>query len=83
MSTKIKHRDDVNPERGQIQYGHVEFADPANKKYPIDTEEHILAAWRFIHQERNAEKYEDSDAETIKKNIRAAAKKHKIELSEG
>ncbi|MGH7049085.1 MAG: DUF6582 domain-containing protein, partial [Acetobacteraceae bacterium] len=43
-------------------YGDVEYADPGyqkdkQKRYPIDTEEHIRAAWNYIHQGRNAEKY--------------------------
>ena len=41
MSAKIERRDDVNPKRGEHEYGDVDFADPVNKKYPIDTPTHI------------------------------------------
>lgn len=80
MSTKIDRRSDVNPERGEHEYGDVEFADTTNKKYPIDTPEHIRAAWSYIHHKDNAAKYERDEVETIKSRIERAAKKHGISL---
>ena len=82
MSVKIDRREDVNPERGEHDYGDVEFADPVNNKYPVDTPEHIRAAWGYIHHKDNAAKYEADEVETIKGHIRRAAKKHSVELSE-
>jgi hypothetical protein len=38
-------------------YGAVKYADPKNGKYPIDTEEHIRAAWSYINMPKNAAKY--------------------------
>lgn len=38
-------------------YGDVKYADPKNGKYPIDTEEHIRAAWSYINMPKNAAKY--------------------------
>jgi len=35
----------------------VKYADEENKKYPIDTAEHIRAAWNYINKEANAAKY--------------------------
>ena len=43
--TKINRRDDVNPKEGEREYGDVKFADTTNNKYPIDTPEHVRAAW--------------------------------------
>ena len=83
MSTKIERRDDVNPEEGEGKYGDVEFADPTNNKYPIDTPGHIRAAWNYIHHQDNAAKYDADEVEIIKGRIKRAARKHKIELSEG
>jgi hypothetical protein len=80
MSTKIERRDDVNPERGEHEYGDVEFADPVNKKYPVDTPEHIRAAWSYINHKDNAAKYEAKDVKTIKGRIKRAAKKHGVEI---
>lgn len=79
--TKIDRRDDVKPQQGKRKYGDVEFADPVNKKYPIDTEEHIRAAWSYINHKDNAAKYDKDEVKTIKNRIKRAAKKHGIEIS--
>ncbi|WP_420154426.1 DUF6582 domain-containing protein [Siphonobacter sp.] len=82
MSTHIDRREDVNPEEGERQYGEVTFADPTNKKYPIDTPEHIRAAWSYIHHKDNAAKYDTDEVELIKNRIRRAAEKHDIGLKD-
>lgn len=79
---KIERRDDVSPKEGEHEYGDVEFADPVNKKYPIDTPEHVRAAWSYIHHERNADKYDRDDVQTIEDRIRRAAKKHGVQISD-
>ena len=81
MSKKIQERKDVNPERGEHEYGDVAFADPANKKYPVDTPEHVRAAWSYINHKDNAAKYSPDEVKTIKSRIRRAAKKHGVEIS--
>jgi hypothetical protein len=82
MAEQIKRREDVNPERGEHEYGDVEFADPTNKKYPIDSPKHVRAAWSYINHADNAAKYSKDEVETIKDRIRRAAKKHDVEISE-
>jgi hypothetical protein len=82
MSDKIGRRKDVNPDEGEHKYGDVEFADPVNNKYPIDTPKHIRAAWSYINHEDNAAKYDADEVKKIKDRIRRAAKKHDIEISE-
>jgi len=82
MSTKIDRRDDVNPETGEQKYGDVEFADPTNNKYPIDTPEHIRAAWNYIHHKDNAAKYEADEVDAIKARIKRAAQKHGVEVND-
>lgn len=67
-------------EEGERKYGDVEYADPVNKKYPIDTDEHIRAAWSYINHKDNAAKYDADDVTTIKNRIKKAAKKHGIEI---
>ena len=52
MSDRIEKRDDINPKEGTHEYGHVQFADPTNHKYPIDTPEHVRAAWSYIRAVR-------------------------------
>ncbi|HWV23903.1 MAG TPA: DUF6582 domain-containing protein [Thermomicrobiales bacterium] len=80
--TSIERRDDVNPERGEHEYGDVTFADPVNKKYPIDTDDHIRAAWSYINHPKNAAEYDKDDVKTIKNRIVKAAKKHGIDIDE-
>src|SRR3954447_23076063 len=81
MAQKIHRREDVNPERGEHEYGDVEFADPVNKKYPVDTPEHVRAAWSYINHKDNAAKYTADEVKAIKSRIKRAAKKHGVELS--
>lgn len=71
---KIAERTDTSPNEGEKKYGDVEYADPTNKKYPIDTEEHIRAAWRYINHADNAGKYSAADVASIKRKIVAAWK---------
>jgi type III secretion system FlhB-like substrate exporter len=56
------------------------FADPTNKKYPIDTPGRIKAAWAYLHQPSNAAKYTAAERRTIQSRIRKAAKARKVEL---
>ena len=81
-TTKIDRREDVNPETGEHKYGDVEFADSTNNKYPIDTPEHIRAAWNYIHHQDNAAKYDAGEVQTIKQRIKKAANKHGVEVKE-
>jgi hypothetical protein len=48
-------------------YGDVTYADPGyqadkQKRYPLDTEEHIRAAWTYISQSKNASQYSPGDS---------------------
>ena len=70
----ISKREDVNPKEGTNKYGNVSFADEKNKKYPIDTVEHIRAAWNYINKEGNSGKYSSDEIATIKRKIVAAWK---------
>lgn len=81
-STDIDRRDDVSPREGEREYGDVEFADPTNKKYPVDSPEHVRAAWSYIHHKDNAAKYDADEVETIKSRIRRAAKRHGVEIED-
>lgn len=45
MPRKIHRRRDADPREGLEKYGKATFADPVNKKYPIDTPGRIKAAW--------------------------------------
>lgn len=80
MAQKIDRRDDVSPKEGLHEYGDVTFADPVNNKYPIDTAEHVRAAWSYINHKDNAAKYDKDEVKTIKERIKRAAKKFDVEI---
>jgi len=80
MAKKIHRRRDADPEEGIRKYGDTTFADPVNKKYPLDTAGRIKAAWAYIHQPSNAEKYKAHEVRTIKSRVRRAAKARGITL---
>ncbi len=79
-SKRIHRRGEVDPSEGIEKYGDARFADPTNKKYPIDTPGRIKAAWAYIHQPRNAAKYTAGERRTIANRIRKAAKARSVTL---
>jgi len=78
----IHKRKDVSPEEGEHKYGDVQYADPTNKKYPVDTPEHVRAAWSYINHEDNRRKYSAEDARKIEDRIKRAAKEKGVEIDE-
>lgn len=80
MSKPIHRRDDVDPDEGERKYGDVEFADPVNNKYPIDTAGHVRAAWSYINTQANADKYDAAEVERIKERIKKAARTHDVDI---
>jgi hypothetical protein len=82
MSAEIDRREDADPEEGERKYGDVEFADPVNNKYPVDTPEHVRAAWSYINHAENAAKYDPDELKTIKERVKRAAGKHGVEIRE-
>ena len=68
-------------------YGDVAYADPGyqsdkKKRYPIDTAEHVKAAWSYINQGDNASQYSAEQLAEIKGKIKAAAKKFGITIAD-
>lgn len=61
-------------------YGNVKYADPKNGKYPIDTAEHVRAAWSYINMPKNAAEYSSGELAQIKSRIKSAAKKFGIKI---
>ncbi len=81
MNSKIDRREDVSPKEGKREYGDVTFADPVNNKYPIDTPEHVRAAWSYINHKDNAAKYDKDEVRQIKERIKRAAREKGVEIS--
>lgn len=68
-------------------YGNVTYADPGyqkdgKKRYPIDTEAHVRAAWSYINQADNASQYSPEQLASIKGRIKSAMKKFGIQTSD-
>jgi hypothetical protein len=64
-------------------YGDVDYADKGYQKdkrqrYPIDTAEHIKAAWNYINKKKNADQYNAEDLQKVRDAI-VAAYKEKID----
>ena len=78
VTQDISKREDVSPKRGQSEYGNVKFADPKNKKYPIDTPAHVRAAASYFGMAKNRSKYSQEEQDTIQRNINAAEKQFKL-----
>lgn len=77
--TILPHHD-VNPDEGIRRYGDVTFADPVNNRYPVDTPEHIHAAWSDIHHERDAAFYSPEEVTCLERRIQEAAAAQGITL---
>lgn len=63
------------------------FADPGyqsdgKKRYKLNTEKQVRAAWSYIHMPKNAKFYSADQLSNIKSKIRAAGKKFNIDFSE-
>jgi hypothetical protein len=82
MSDRISRREDVNPKEGEHEYGDVKFADPTNKKYPVDSPKHVRAAWSYINHKDNAGKYDRDEVTQIKNRIKRAAKDQGVEIND-
>lgn len=84
--TKEEHMSQ-KAEDNQKPYGNVEYADPGyqkdkQKRYPIDNEQHVRAAWSYIHKPENRTLYSEDQIKNIESRIIAAGKKYNINFNE-
>lgn len=68
-------------------YGDVPYADPGYQadgkaRYPIDTADHVRAAWAFLNQADNAKLYTAEQLAKITERIKAAAAKLGVTISD-
>lgn len=71
----------------KMPYGDVTYADPGyqddgKKRYPIDSAEHVRAAWSYINQADNSGMYSTEQLNSIKARIRTAAKKYGVQIAD-
>jgi phage head maturation protease len=64
---------DTEP-HGDVQYADPGYQSDGVKRYPVDTEEHIRAAWSYIHMPKNAEHYSSEDHAKVISAIESAWK---------
>lgn len=77
----------ADKKKSEEPYGDVEYADPGyqddkKKRYPLDSEKHVRAAWSYINMPKNASKYSEGDLKKVKAAILAACKKYGIETDD-
>lgn len=75
-----------NPKEPYGPPAQADYADPGyqadkKKRYPLDSADHVRAAWNFINIQSYASKYNASQLRSIIQRIRSAAKKFNITLS--
>ena len=68
-------------------YGDVEYADSGyqedgKKRYPLDTEIHIRAAWSYINQKDNQSLYSAANLAKVMAKIKAAMKRIGAEVAD-
>ncbi len=74
--------DDPKKPYGSVPYGDPGYQSDKVKRYPLDTKEHVQAAWSYINQEKNAAKYSGGDLAKVKASVKAAAKKFGITVAD-
>lgn len=79
---KRKDVTEADKKHAEKKYGDVKYADETNKKYPIDTEEHVRAALSYWGMPKNREKYSAEDQKKIGGRIHSAAKKFGINVTD-
>jgi len=57
-----------------------QYADPTNYKYPIDTPEHVSAAWDYIHVAKNRREYNLAELAYMERRIKSAARRLGVTL---
>lgn len=78
FASKRKDVSKADREHAKEKYGDVNYADETNKKYPLDSEEHVRAAASYFGMEKNRSKYSAEDQKKIDTKIANAEKKFKI-----
>jgi hypothetical protein len=84
MLKSIERREDVSAaekKRAAGEYGDVTYADPVNKKYPLDAK-HIHAAIAYFSKPENQAEYSPEERKLMWGRIRRAAKKHGVEMAQ-
>lgn len=82
METKTREAADTAKPYGDVPYADPGYQDDNKKRYPIDTEDHVRAAWSYINKEANQSPYSAEQIARIKARIVSAGKKLGITFNE-
>lgn len=61
---------------GKTRYGDPGYQADGKPRYPIDSEEHVRAAWAYINVAENAAKYKPGQLHEVKAAIQKAMGRH-------
>jgi HK97 family phage prohead protease len=84
MTAALETRADKTPygPKSQVSYADPGYQSDKVARYPIDSAEHVKAAWSYVNQQGNASKYTAEQLAAIKGRIKAAAKKYGIQIAD-
>lgn len=68
--------------KADVAYADPGYQDDKKSRYPIDTAEHVRAAWSYINQAKNRTPYSDTQLSQIESRIKAAAKRLSVDIAE-
>ncbi len=82
MSLAVRLAKDPKAPYGDVDYADVGAQADGKKRYPIDSEAHVRAAWSYINQKSNQSPYTAGQVKVIKGRIKAAGRKYGISFSD-
>jgi HK97 family phage prohead protease len=82
MTHDLMSRADQSTPYGNVEYGDIGYQSDGKKRYPLDSEAHVRAAWSYINQSDNAGMYSAAQLDKVKARIKAAAGKFGIEIGD-
>ena len=80
-STRGEKEGDYGP-ASEAQYADPGYQSDKKPRYPLSTKEKCKAAWGYINHPDNAAKYTPKQLAAMKSKIKAACKKHGVEISD-
>ena len=81
-SIRAASKEDAKGPHGDVVYADPGYQEDGKKRYPLDTEKHVRAAWSYINQAKNQKPYTPEQLAKIKSKIKAAARKLGIDISD-
>lgn len=77
----IRRHEGVDPQEGINNYGKVEFADPVNNRFPLDTPARVRDSYRRFDMEvRSSDSYSAEEADLVLGRILAAARAQGVQI---